>query len=124
MIYKSGHHYSPLLQLVQYTTARLFSVLQSINRYTFCILNAYLPSEATSLKTSIIFITGTMGTHAPFIALKASTHQWARDLCFLADGIVNVQTTRKEHLAIYVGLGDVNLQHPPWILVPSPMVPY
>ena len=32
---------------------------KSINRYTFCFLNVYLPCEATSLKTNIIFILGT-----------------------------------------------------------------
>ena len=48
--YESGCNFSPLLQ---YTITIPFSILQSINRYGFCILNAYLPSEATRLKMSI-----------------------------------------------------------------------
>ena len=47
---------------------------QNYGRYTFCILNAYLPSEAISLSTSITFVTGVMETHAFFIVLKMHTH--------------------------------------------------
>ena len=37
---------------------------------------------------------------------------WAPDTDLLADGTVNVQTTRREHLAIYISIGEVNLQQP------------
>ena len=57
------------LHFSQYTTTTPFSILQSINRYGF-ILNAYLPSEATRLKTSITFVARTMETLAPSIVLK------------------------------------------------------
>ena len=40
------------------------------NSYEFCILNVYLPSETTRLKTSITFVARTMETHAPSIVLK------------------------------------------------------
>ena len=41
-----------------------------INSYGFCILNVYLPSEATRLKTSITFVARTMEIRAPSIVLK------------------------------------------------------
>ena len=90
MIYASGCHYSPLFQ---HSNARLFYILQLINRYAFCILNAYLPSEAMSLIPSIIFVAGTVETGAPFIVLKMCTCLWARDTRLCTDGIVDVQTT-------------------------------
>ena len=63
MSYETGCNFSPLLQ---YTTTIPFSILQSINSYKFCILNVYLPSEATRLKTSITFINGdTCSFHCP-----------------------------------------------------------
>ena len=37
---------------------------------------------------------------------------WALVTRLLADGTVDIQTTRREHLAIYVSLGEVNLQLP------------
>ena len=40
-----------------------------------------------------------------------------------ADGIVDVQTTQREHLTIKVSLGEVDLQYLPSILVSSSMVP-
>ena len=81
MIYESGHHYFPLLQY----TARTFSKkTKSIHRYAFRFLNTYLPSEATILKTSIIFIPGTIETRAPLIVLKTRTRVRAPDMRFLA----------------------------------------
>ena len=82
-------HYSPHLQ---YTTAIPFSILQSINRYRFCILNAYLPSEATRLKTSITFIARAMETRALSIVLKMRTCLWARDKRLLTEGIFDIHT--------------------------------
>ena len=90
MIYESGRRYS---QILQYTTARPFSKLQSINLYAFCILSAYLSSEAINLKMSIIFVAGTMEAHTHFIVLKMRTRLWARDTHLLADGIVDIQTS-------------------------------
>ena len=43
---------------------------QNYGRYTFCILNAYLPSEAISLNTSIIFVAGAMEIRAFSLSLK------------------------------------------------------
>ena len=60
------------LHFSQYTTTIPFSIyttINKINRYGF-ILNAYLPSEATRLKTSITFVARTMETRAPSIVLK------------------------------------------------------
>ena len=37
---------------------------------------------------------------------------WALVTRLLADGTVDIQTTRREHLAVYVSLGEVNLQLP------------
>ena len=78
---KGRCHFSPLLQ---YTIPIPFSKLQSINRYGFYILNAYLPSEATRLKTSITFVARTMGTRAPSIVLKTHKFLKACDTSFLA----------------------------------------
>ena len=105
LLNESGYHFSPLLQ---YTTAILFSILQSINRYRFCILNAYLPSEATRLKTSITFVARTMENRAPSIVPKTHKCLFACDTHLLADGIVDVCTMRREHFAIYSSLGEVN----------------
>ena len=105
MSYKNGCHSSPLLQ---YTTAIPSSILQSINRYRFCILNAYLSSEAMRLKTNITFVARTMETRAPSIVFKAHKRLLARDTCLLADGIINVCTIQREHFAIYGNLGAVN----------------
>ena len=105
MSYESGCHFSPLLE---YTTVILFSILQSINRYRFCILNAYLPSEATRLKTSITFIARTMETRAPSIVLKTHKCLFVCDTRVLADDIVDVRTMQREHLAIYSSLGEIN----------------
>ena len=74
-------HFSPLLQ---YTIPIPFSILQSMKRYRFCILNAYLPSEATRLKTSITFAARTMETHAPSIVLKTHKCLKAHDTSLLA----------------------------------------
>ena len=41
--------------------------------------NASLPSKATSLKTSIIFISGTIETRAPLIVLKTRMRLRAPD---------------------------------------------
>ena len=82
-----------------------FSILQSINSYEFCILNVYLPSEATRLKTSITFVARTMETRAPSIVLKTRKCPWARHTSLLAGSIVNVHTMRKE---LFVSLGEVN----------------
>ena len=68
---------------------------------------------------SIIFITGTMDTHAPFIVLKTNTRLWSRDTNLLAD---DVQAMQSEHFAIYLSLNEINFQHPPLISAPSPMV--
>ena len=81
-------------QTVFYTT------INKINRYGFCILNAYLPSEATRLKTSITFVARTMETRGPSIVLKTHKCLLARDTRLLADGIVDVRTMRREHFAI------------------------
>ena len=78
-----------------------FFILQSTNRYGFCILNAYLPSEAMRLKTSINFVARTMGTRAPSIVLKMHKCLLARDTRILADSIVDVHTMRREHFLIY-----------------------
>ena len=102
MSYESGCHFSPLLQ---YTgTAIPFSTLQSINRYGFCILNAYLPIDAMRLKTSITFIgLYTHGeTHGPYIVLKMHKCLMACDTRLLAAGIVNVRTMQREHLLRYL----------------------
>ena len=84
-----------------------FSILQLINRDGFCILNAYLLSEATRLKMSITFVVGVMETLAPSVALKTCTclWGWARETIngvkhLLADDIVDVQTMRRKHFAI------------------------
>ena len=53
---------------------------------------------------SIIFIAGTMGTRAPFIVLQKCTRLRAHDMLLLADGIVDIQSMQREHLAIYVRL--------------------
>ena len=71
------------------------------------------------LKTSIIFITGTMDTRAPFIVLKKHTRLWSRDVNLLAD---DVQSTQREHFTIYVSLDEINFQHPPLISASLPMV--
>ena len=82
MIYEIGRHYFPLLL---YTTARLFcKKTKSIHRYAFRFLNARLPSEATSLKTSIILVPGTVETRAPLIVLKTRTRVRAPNTWFLA----------------------------------------
>ena len=81
----------------------IFSIIQSIK---FCILNVYLPSEATRLKTiSITFVARIMETGAPSIVLKTRTCLWACDTYLLADVIV-FYTTRREHFAIYASLGE------------------
>ena len=109
---------------LQYTTARPRSILQSMNRYAFNFLNAYLPSEATSL---IIFIPGTIETRAPLVVLKLRTPVWVPDTRLLADdGTVDVRTMQREHLAIHVSLGEINLHQPSASaidLVPSSVVP-
>ena len=106
LLNESWYHFSPLLQ---YTTAAiLFSILQSINRYRFYILNAYLPSEATSLKMSITFVARTMENCAPSIVPKTHKCLFACDTHLLADGIVDVCTMRREHFAILSSLGEVN----------------
>ena len=69
---------------------------------------------------SIIFVARTMETRAFFIVLKMCTHLWGHDMRLLADSIVDVSATRKEYLAIYISIGEVSLQHPQSILVPSP----
>ena len=89
MSYENRCHFFLLLQ---YTTVIPFSILQSINRYGFCTLNAYLPSEATRLKTSITFAARTMETHA----FKVHKCRLACDTHRLADGIVDVHTMRRE----------------------------
>ena len=116
MSFESGCHFFPLLQ---YTTAIPFSMLQSINRYGFCILNAHLPGEATRLKTSIIFVTRTMETRDPSIVLKTHKCLLACDTRCLANSTVDVRTMRREHFAIYASLFEVNFKHPPLILAPS-----
>ena len=49
-----------------------------------------------------------MEKRVPSIILKTHTCLWARDMCPLADGIVDVNTKRREHFAIYISLGEVN----------------
>ena len=88
MSYESRCHFSPLLR---YTTATVFyTTINEINRYGFCIL--YLPSEATSLKTSITIIARTMETRGPSIVLKMHKCLLARDTRLLADSIVDIRT--------------------------------
>ena len=82
MIYEIGRRYFPLLL---YTIARPFcKKTKSIHRYAFRFLNAHLQSEATSLKTSIIFVPGTVETRAPLIVLKTHTRVRAPNMRFLA----------------------------------------
>ena len=42
---------------------------------------------------------------------------------FMTDGIVDIRTMQREHLAIYVSPWELNFQHPSSISVPSSMVP-
>ena len=63
----------------------------------YSILNAYLPSEATRLKTSIA---RTMETRGPSIVLEAHKYLLARDMHLLADDIVDVRTMRREHFEV------------------------
>ena len=56
-----------------------FSILQLINRDRFSILNAYLPSEATRLKTSITFVVRTMETLVPSVVFKMRTCPWTHE---------------------------------------------
>ena len=95
---------------------------KSINRYAFYFLNAYLPCEATNLKTSIIFIPGTIDTRAPLIVLKTRTCVRTPETPFLAVHWWYYRRTNYAKRTLSY-LGEVNLQHPISILVPSSMVP-
>ena len=44
--------------------------------------------------------------------IKPSARVWAPDMHVVADGIINAQTLQREHLAIYISLGEVHLQQP------------
>ena len=83
MSYESGCHFSPLLQ---YTTATNF----------YTTIN------------SITFVARTMETCGPSIVLKTYKCLLEHDMRFLADGIVDFRTMRREHFAIYASLGEVN----------------
>ena len=105
LLNESGYHFSPLLQYIYHRNTVFYT---TINRYRFCILNAYLPSEATRLKMSITFVARTMENRAPSIVLKTHKCLFACDTHLLADGIVDVCTMRREHFTIYSSLGEVN----------------
>ena len=49
-----------------------------------------------------------METRGPSIVLKTHKCLLVRDMCLLADGIVDVHTIHREHFAIYASLGEVN----------------
>ena len=72
---------------------------------------------------SITFIASTMEICAAFVVLKLASVYGHLMHIFMTDGIVDIQTMQKEHLAIYVSLGEVNFQHPSSISVPSSVVP-
>jgi len=108
--------YPPPWPLV-YTTATPFSLLQSISWYAFCILNAYLPREATRLKKNITIVPRLVETRAQSIVLSACT--WYVSLGWrYSVTIVYIETMRRQHFA------EVDYQHSPSISAPltTPMV--
>ena len=82
--------------------------LQKIDR--FCILHAYLPSEAMRLNRNITFVARNNGNTCSILCPQMHTCLWARDTNLLAEG--DVQTMRREHFDICISFTLRHRFHP------------